>query len=177
MAQDVESQCGPLRHMRGYCPETKTWISIRVNEDGEIVIDPIDTDKIADGAITSAKMTIEWTDWTPTYGAQSPMTFTSIVTNLAKYCVIDKILYFVIKATGTTGGTASKYIFFSVPVSIADNTIAYICGGCNVVDTGREAGYWFNYNASDIRVYKYDTTNWGLGTNREICLQGFYRIA
>lgn len=46
MLEDKESQSGPLRHMRGYCPETKTWISIRVNEDGEIVIDPITPDKI-----------------------------------------------------------------------------------------------------------------------------------
>ncbi|GAH48354.1 unnamed protein product, partial [marine sediment metagenome] len=46
MVIDKEAQSGALRHMRGYCPETKTWVSIRVNDVGEIVIDPITPDKI-----------------------------------------------------------------------------------------------------------------------------------
>lgn len=56
----VESQADTSRQMYGYCPETTAWHYIRVNNVGEIVIDPIDTDKIEDGAVTPTKLS-----WTP----------------------------------------------------------------------------------------------------------------
>lgn len=177
MAIDKEAQSGPLRHMRGYCPETKTWVSIRVNDVGEIVIDPIDTEKIADGAVTSAKMTIEWTDWTPTYSAVAPMTYTSVTTYIAKYCIIDKILFFQASFSGTTGGTASKTIRFTLPIAIADDTVGYIGGGCSCVDIGLKAGQWFNYDANTVGVKNYVDVNWNLGVDKRVRIQGFYRIA
>ncbi|MBA7575765.1 hypothetical protein ES708_17601 [subsurface metagenome] len=47
---------GSLIKSMGYDKDSKEWRPIRVNSDGEIVIDPIDTDKIADGAITTQKL-------------------------------------------------------------------------------------------------------------------------
>lgn len=52
----VESLADKGRRMYGYCPETTAWHYIRVNNVGEIVIDPIDTEKIEDGAVTPAKL-------------------------------------------------------------------------------------------------------------------------
>ena len=127
--------------------------------------------KYINEGITLENIGEQWTDWTPTYGAESPMTFTSVTTVVAKYIVIDTIVYFILGASGTTGGTASPAIYFSPPYTV-DKCEG---GGCHVVDTNRIGGYWLLGTSTRFEVYKYDESNFGLGAGRGIYLQGFYK--
>lgn len=116
-----------------------------------------------------------WQSWTPTYSALSPMTFTTVTTNYAKYFLLGKILFFSIRATGTTGGTASTDLEFTLPFPMF-NSLA-MGGGVTVNDANTISGFSFG-NADKIKVSirKYDSSNFGLGANRLFIMNSFYEI-
>lgn len=121
-----------------------------------------------------------WQAWTPTYSAGGSMTFTSVTTNIARYVIIGKTVHFQIGAKGTTGGTASNYIGFTLPITAANTDQTDVGGGAMIIDgsSGDGAGAWATLLAGDIvRVFKPDFANWALGTNREIVVNGTYEIA
>lgn len=120
---------------------------------------------------------VAWQTWTPTYSAGGSMTYSSVTSNVARYCTIGSTVMFQLVATGTTGGTASTYVSFTLPVAPANTGDANVSGGCRCGDGGGVAGH-YRYDNSDaaVFVFKYDSSNWGLGSGRQIMVQGQYEI-
>lgn len=114
----------------------------------------------------------EWTSWTPTYTAESPMTYTSVTTNVAEYCVMDNVVFFFISANGTTGGTATDHVIFTKPIASEE----HCAGGGYVYDSAYMSGFWRTLTDTKIAVQRYDAGNWGLGTTKVIVVQGFYKL-
>jgi len=118
-----------------------------------------------------------WQDWTPTYSANGSMTFTSVTTHIARYCQIGKIVFFQIEARGTTGGTASDGLEFTLPITNKNTLDSDIAGGCIVVDGVYLSGLFYLVGGgSTIRVKKYDNSNYSLGANRGLVVQAFYEV-
>jgi len=120
-----------------------------------------------------------WATWSPSYSASGSMTFTSVTTHIARYCQIEKIVYFQIRAIGTTGGTASNSLFFSLPSTPAITTDYSWGGGCIAWDTGGniQPGWWcWDYATSKAEVHV-DATNWSLGASTGFIVQGFYEVS
>ena len=118
-----------------------------------------------------------WFNWTPTYACTGDMTYTSVTTLVAKYAVIDKMCFFQLSCSGTTGGVANIAIDFTLSVNSAESVSGYFGGGCYIFDATHQAGNWYNIGANQIRVNKQEGADWGLGSGRLIRIQGFYRIA
>lgn len=120
---------------------------------------------------------LAWTSWTPTYGATGSMTYTSVTTISAAYIQIGKLVLFKLICSGTTGGTASYAITFTVPVTRSTADYAALAGGwgydsatCGVcIDGGN--------STTVARVLRYNFANWGLGASRQIGCMGIYEAA
>ena len=143
----------------------------------------VTTAKIGDGAVTNAKLSTtagelgrEWTSWTPTFSASNPMTWTSVTVSEAKYLQIGKTVFFRIRAGGTTGGTASNQLQFTLPTNQTSSESISIASGF-VGDGSSSAAFSVYVNASTIGIRKYDSSNYGLGTSRLIGVSGFYEAA
>jgi len=119
-----------------------------------------------------------WTAWTPSYSASGSMTYTSVTTNFARYSLVGKICFIRLQATGTTGGTASTSIIFTAPflnnASSGQNFFTTI-----VTDTTSTTGWsaLLSSGSQNVSVLKYDSSNYGLGADRLIRVEGFYEIA
>ncbi len=118
-------------------------------------------------------------NWTPSYGAAGSMTYTSVTTDYAKYFKFGKWIIFRIKATGTTGGTASNYVTFSLPTAPATAAIAQF--SAMIFDTSLSGdvslGHAFNLTGSTVGVFNFNNSNWGLGTGRSIYVSGLYEVS
>jgi len=81
-----------------------------------------------------------------------------------------------ITARGTTGGSASNELTATLPFTINSSYILNnsTCA-CHVQDSTRMAGYTY-LNGATINVRKYDTSNFGLGTSRDIYVNGSHSI-
>lgn len=115
--------------------------------------------------------------WTPTFGAGGSMTFTSVVASTAKYWRQGKKVFFVLYALGTTGGSASTDLSFTLPVVAAN---AFFGGGCLVFNTGtRQSGTWNSASASTstAQVSLYNAGNLSLGANTGFIINGWYEAA
>ena len=122
-----------------------------------------------------------WDDWVPSYSALDPMTFTSVTTTYARYIVIGKVCHFMMRAAGTTGGTATGEIHFTLPIlpsALGSNPYACVAsvvdaGVTNVgrgrIDTG------INECVVHAQVAGVDG-NFTLGAGRVIFASGFYEI-
>lgn len=118
---------------------------------------------------------LNMTSWTPTYGASGSMTFTSVTTNFALYVIIGSICYYMIYASGTTGGVTSTDITFTTPRTIVSGgyTGAYVRTGA----TGGIAGMVYPSSSTVITVRKYDSSNWSLDASAAFGVTGFFTIA
>ena len=74
------------------------------------------TDNTVLPAATLNTIGAAWETWTPTYSASSG-SFTTITTNAARYCRIQKLVIVHINATVTSVGTASGFMQFTLPVT------------------------------------------------------------
>ena len=129
----------------------------------------------------------EWQDWTPTYSASGSMTFTSVSTYEARYRVVGNKVEFFIHGEGTTGGTASNYLRFSLPINASNNltasgvgpTIFYSLvqdGPTDILQAARGQIAAIS-GISNVIISKNPTaSNFGLGSNREFQVAGFYEI-
>lgn len=117
-------------------------------------------------------------DYLPTYSGEGALTYTSVTTNQAYYQIIDRNVFTTISAQGTTGGTVSPSIITSMPfvaiagdhngaVSIRDATSGAQVAGWGIIDGNTNLFY----------VRKIDTTNYGLGTGRNIKVRVLFPIA
>lgn len=115
-------------------------------------------------------------NWNPSYSAEGSMTFSSVTTNFARYSLIGRTLNFEISADGTTGGTASAGIIFSLPVTPRNASSGkYIIGPVFLDDAGYQSGVMFA-SSSTMAVRKYNNANYGLGSGRDFHARGSYEV-
>lgn len=111
----------------------------------------------------------------PTYTASGSMTFTSVTTNVFKSVQIGKLWFFRLKATGTTGGSASNTLLFTIPVTALDTNAHSLSG--YAVDGSAVGGLVYMNSTTQIAVRKYNIANFGLGASRQIVVGGWIEIA
>jgi len=119
-----------------------------------------------------------WFNYTSSYSAAGSMTYTSVNTDIAKFRVEGTKCSVMIGARGTTGGTANTYISISLTINTSNNVGDFISGGgAMVYDSGSKAGiFYFRHTEQEVRVEKYDGSNWGLGAVKDVKFSGFYEI-
>lgn len=117
-----------------------------------------------------------WTDYsgTVTYAASGSMTYTTVTTAYYKYFQVGKMVWFQMAASGTTGGTASTDILFSLPVTAASANGAFTAW---YGDSGNRPGLGFFNSTTQGGVGKVDGTNWALGAGKLIRVSGCYEAA
>lgn len=118
-----------------------------------------------------------WFNYTPTYSASASMTFGTVTTTVAKFCVVGNMCTLQVRATGTTGGTASTDLTITPPVNSA-NAYSSLAGSA-IYDGGSPnaaARVMFNNNVALISVGKYDGSNFSLGAARGLAVNGSYQI-
>ena len=113
----------------------------------------------------------QWFSWTPTLAANGSMTYTSTSITYARFSIIGRVVKFMLAVYGTTGGSASTGLTFTLPATPAK--VIYIAGV--IQDTASTVGY-ASSAAAVMTVNKVDNSNWGLGASRYISMQGFYEI-
>lgn len=120
-----------------------------------------------------------WTSWTPSYSASGSMTYTSVTTEYGKYIQVGKLILFILRATGTTGGSASDALVFTPPVNAAAATVTGLAiGAGSVNDGGNTAALCLRYTAvSSFAVYRSNFANYGTGASRTINVMGVYEAA
>lgn len=135
---------------------------------------------VADAAITDAAFSKGggvgypgWFNWTPTYSASGSMTYTNVTTSLAIFTISRRILILRLLFSGTTGGTASNFIKITAPVPIS--VTGYI-GSLRINDAGYVGGYMESVDSSLIYCGKINTSNYGLGSTRQVFGNGHYII-
>ena len=114
--------------------------------------------------------------WTPTYGGSGSMTYTDVITYDIGFRIQGKAVTFYLNCGGTTGETANNYLTFSAPVAAVKvaNTFG---GGCVVYDGGFKSGFFYIATGPVFRVFKYDGSNYALGTNKQIVVFDTYEMA
>jgi hypothetical protein len=113
--------------------------------------------------------------WTPTFACSGSMTYTSTSIAYSKYCKWGKTVWFSLQVSGTTGGTASTQIYFTLPVTAASSSPAFwmfVAGGG---DGGNLILLSANLNSTQGFVDK--LSNWGLGAARTFNVTGIYEAA
>lgn len=117
-----------------------------------------------------------WLSWQPTYGGTGSMTYSSVSTTEARYKIIHDSATLTILASGTTGGTPSVRVTFTVPIAKTDGTSSS-GGGANVIDGGIYlGGLWTPESTTTIGVGRYDGANWGASSGDQIACTPTYRI-
>lgn len=128
-----------------------------------------------EGAIQEALGITPWTNWTPTYSATGGMTYTGVTSVVAKYFVIGKVCFFVLMCIGTTGGSSSDAIQVTLPIATKEDA-THVGGGCHIHDSVRMSGSYYTDLTTRIRVFRYNSSNWNIGSNKRIHINGFYEI-
>ena len=118
-----------------------------------------------------------WISWTPTYTTSGSMTWTSITTEHARYKIVNDVVFFEIFVHGTTGGTQSNELRFTLPVNPENDGVAWAGRGFDSSSTAiREAsGAWIS-GSSYVQVNQADNSNWALGSYTGFSINGFYKI-
>lgn len=116
-----------------------------------------------------------WTTWTPTYGAGTGMTFTSVSTISARYSKIGKVCLFQLSATGTIGGTPTWYVTAKLPFNATTFEVFTAMVGSA---SNPNLGYCRTVSAggNTIAVGYYDKSTLSTG-DFSIYISGFYEVA
>ncbi len=139
-----------------------TLITILVNTDHTVA-----NAAITDVSYSFIERPFGWPDlfsFTGTTSASGSMTWTVSTIALSKYKVSGKTVTLFLDIVGTTGGTASNTLQYSIPFTPTAFTFSFdVCS-----DTGALAsGYCFASTGSYIGFRKADASNFGFGANRE----------
>lgn len=119
-----------------------------------------------------------WESWAPIYGGTGTMTYSGVTTEVAAYLRVGSIVFLRLRASGTTGGTASTGITFTLPISAVSGDYFEI-GAASIFDSTDDTGLVRVLNTDITRgvVYKRAISNYGLGATRVIAFFGAYRVA
>jgi hypothetical protein len=126
--------------------------------------------------VTSHKSPISYT---PAYGANGSMTYTSVTIRNAKYLFTgdDEVLLWC-SMNGTTGGTASTGLYFDLPVDAASSSNAIIIGQAIIRDATSgahvQARCQIGSDSTICEIFKSDSSNWGIGANRSFFVTILY---
>lgn len=116
-----------------------------------------------------------WYNYSPTYLANGSMTWTSVVTNLAKFKINNQVCEYHISAVGTTGGIASNQLQATYPITPASyiTSANEIRTGSVVNDGGAQMSGFSSIDtvSTTILSSKYDNSNFGLGASRRASFQ------
>jgi len=112
------------------------------------------------------------TTWSPTLAATGSMGYSGSA-SLAVYSRIGSLVWFSIQAGGTTSGTPSTGLTFTLPVTAAGGQTIWSAtyndgGGANIT------GHAFQNSATVGVVEHRDGDNWGIGASRNFGCTGFY---
>jgi hypothetical protein len=110
--------------------------------------------------------------WTPTLGASGSMTYTGTTILASSYQRHGNFCKLWAAFSGTTGGTANKYLTFTLPVNAANLVNG---AGVSIYEGGttKLCGQLEQSSASTVIVSRYDGANWGLGASRAVYVSGF----
>lgn len=122
--------------------------------------------------------TTRYLNYQPVYSASGSMTYTSVTTTIARYRINNSSCDAWIRASGTTGGTASTTIAATLPMN--GTQAASTPTGCGfVADSGNVAGV-VSYSSSTsphrIAAAKYDSSNFALAAGKIMDVQMMYEI-
>lgn len=131
---------------------------------------------VANSAITNAYFSKEvspvghpiWFNYTPTFSAISPMTWTSVTATVAQFCIIARRVKVDLDASGTTGGSASNNLQATVPVDRIGTT-AYSSAGYGLIVDGSDSAataIWDSTSQSRVNMEKYNAANLALAGGR-----------
>ena len=120
-----------------------------------------------------------WLTWAPVYSGSGSLTYTSVTSTLAKYKIRNDMIKVLLRCTGTTGGTTSTSISFTLPID--DINASYSAGYGNVIDPGvgtNEAAQAITISGTPdtVRVRRTSTTNWGLGAGCILAIGADFQI-
>lgn len=112
--------------------------------------------------------------WSPIFSGAGTMTFVPDTEVDFKYFVLFNTVFFTGIVIGTTGGTATESITFSLPEPVNADSQGHAFSVHIKDGTHFEAGY---ASASDdqITISKYGSAKFGIGSGREARVSGFYR--
>lgn len=111
-----------------------------------------------------------WVSWTPTFSASGSMTWPASASR-ALYRREGTIVFIKLYASGTTGGTSSSALNFTLPISAGDSLGMF---PATIYDgTATIAAYGVHFSNSTVSVSRYDGGNIGLG-QRDIAVSHFY---
>jgi len=116
----------------------------------------------------------DWFNWTPTLGASGSMTFTSTNILNARFKITGRQVTVSITTTGTTGGSASVNLTFTLPIVGArqyNGFSAYVGDGGDIVGFG-----FLDSNKNKVFIEKTGGDNFGLGAGRSFSCYGSYEI-
>lgn len=114
-------------------------------------------------------------NWTPELTGAGSMSVTADSILVAKFRVTGKTVYFYMRASGTTGGTASNGILFTLPINAEDGANYPPCAGF-ASDGGNSLCAYGFIEATTVTVRKYDASNWNLSTTRIFAVSGHYQM-
>jgi len=117
-----------------------------------------------------------WFNWTPSYGAGGSMTYASVTTSKARFFIVGDAVTVEMKARGTTGGTASASITFTLPIAPATADMVFSAPSVSDGAGASIAGYSYFGSGTTVSIGKYDNSNWGLGTLRDISFHETYKF-
>ena len=119
----------------------------------------------------------QWFNYSPTWTAVDPMTFTSSDHRVSRFSITGKTCTVEFAEGGTTGGSAGPSITMTLPVASTSSSADYFATGVMCYEGTYETGTCINSNATVVRFQKYAGGNWGLGTARYIIGNLTYKIA
>lgn len=113
----------------------------------------------------------------PTLFGNGSMSISSQTIRESNYCRIGDYLFFEYVVTYTIGGTPNSEI--KIPAPIAGSAMSiYAAHGCGQVIDGdgtRVTAFW-NFDGTDIKVFKAGGANWVAGSNGLLSIEGQIRL-
>lgn len=113
----------------------------------------------------------DWMSWSPAFSASGSMTLTSVSIVIAKFKIFGRELRIIVSANGVTGGTADKGFQFDLPFPV------YFASQIALAAWAIDGGPWVGAvgaltSTSQVSVFKYDSSNFGIGNSRSIRVNG-----
>lgn len=142
----------------------------------EIVVGQV-VDVIYDGTqfILLSPYDTAWQTWTPSYSGASSLTYTSVSTVFARYKRKGKEVTILIRASGTTGGTTSTALQFTLPFTAANNNS--VGSGYVTDNSANVAAVAFIVSTTVCQVFRYDFGNYTLGASEVLNVAMTYEAA